>query len=775
MVLLSGLAASTIGGFWWRTNVRDEHRHAFQATAADVTATLGTMLRRDADFVSTLRATLTMQPRIGASEFAQWYAQLDGRARQVGGLGTTVVVRVPVRSLRRYEARRNADPAFRALLGSRPERVRAEPQMCLLSAGVSVTGPFGPALAHELQGNWCDPSSSIGISEALLLQTQTDSDQMLVEPVTAQGREAMFFQASFYRRGAELTSVARRRVAVIGWVSSSFDIPALIHAAMNGHTGLGVALFHVNPDAPAELVGRVGRIADPAALTRHRSLQIDGSWAISVSQAPRAVSGLAPGLQGLLVALVGVVVTLLLFLLTLVLARSRESALSMVRQKTGELSHQALHDVLTGLPNRVLALDRAGQMLARAQREQSPIAALYVDLDGFKHVNDTFGHAAGDELLRTVAARLKTVIRHGDTAARFGGDEFVVLLDASSFDVGPELIAERLLEALRSPYELDGMHGRRLTLSASVGIALAAGGTADELLCSADLALYRAKRDGRDRYVLFESSMQSAASARLTLEMDLAEALANDELFLEYQPTFDLRSEQIAGLEALIRWRHPARGVISPGEFVPIAEESGLIIPIGRWVLEQACRQAAAWARDGCGIGVAVNVSARQLDADELIDDVAKALADSGLAPSALTLEITETALMRNAEEGVVRLTRLKQLGVRIAIDDFGTGYSSLAYLRQFPADSLKIDRSFVAGVATSRESAALIDTLVQLGRSLRIETLAEGIEDREQLRALQYADCDLGQGFLFSRPLSVEAVGRLLAHRAPARAAFAY
>ena len=733
------------------------------------------MLRRDADFVSTLRATLTMQPQIGANGFSEWYAQLDGSQRQVGGLGTTVIMRVPAHAVRRFETRRNASPRFRAFLGARPEPVGAERQACLLAAGVSATGSLGPALAHALQGDWCDPSSGIGVSEASLLQTQTDSDEMLVEPATAQGRETMFFQASFYRRGARLTSVARRRAAVLGWVSSSFDIPALIRSAMNGHTRLGVALFHINPDAPVELVGRVGRIADPAALTRHRSLQIDGSWAITVSQSPAATGGPSPELQGLLVALVGVGVTFLLFLLTLVLARSRERALGMVHQKTGELSHQALHDVLTGLPNRVLALDRAEQMLTRAKREQSPIAALYIDLDGFKHVNDTFGHVAGDELLRTVAARLKTVIRDGDTAARFGGDEFVVLLEASSFDVGPELIAERLLEVLRAPYDLDGMHGRRLSLSASVGIALACSGTADELLRSADLALYRAKRDGRDRSVLFESSMQSAASARLTLEMDLAEALAKDELFLEYQPTFDLRSEEIAGLEALIRWRHPTRGVISPGEFVPIAEESGLIIPIGRWVLEQACSQAAAWASDGHGIGVAVNVSARQLDADELIDDVANALADSGLSPGALTLEITETALMRDAEEAVARLTRLKQLGVRIAIDDFGTGYSSLAYLRQFPADSLKIDRTFVAGVATSRESAALIDTLVQLGRSLRIQTLAEGIEDHEQLRALQYADCDLGQGFLFSSPLSAEAVERLLVDRAPARNAYTY
>jgi EAL domain-containing protein (putative c-di-GMP-specific phosphodiesterase class I) len=287
--------------------------------------------------------------------------------------------------------------------------------------------------------------------------------------------------------------------------------------------------------------------------------------------------------------------------------------------------------------------------------------------------------------------------------------------------------------------------------------------SAAELLRDADVALYEAKAAGRSCYMLFQSSMQTAAQDRLTLEMDLAEALERRQLFLCYQPTFDLQSEKVIGVEALIRWRHPTRGVIPPIEFIPVAEESGLIVPIGRWVLQEACRQAAIWYEHGHRIGMSVNVSGRQLDDDELVEDVRGALQESGLDPMTLTLEITETALMRDADATARRLHSLKDLSVRIAIDDFGTGYSSLAYLRQFPVDALKIDRSFISGIAGSKASASLIHTLVQLGKTLDIETLAEGIEEQSQLETLQREHCDHGQGFLFSRPLDVDAVEQFL------------
>ncbi len=423
-----------------------------------------------------------------------------------------------------------------------------------------------------------------------------------------------------------------------------------------------------------------------------------------------------------------------------------------------ELAFLATHDALTGLPNRTLILDRVEQMLARSVRSGTPVAALFVDLDNFKSINDTLGHGVGDELLRAVAARLDGVTRSADALGRLGGDEFVVISEELSLAAGPELIAERLLEALKHPFKLGEDKQTRLTVTASIGIAIGERTSAEELLRDADIAMYRAKWDGKNRYAVFETDMQDSIQNRMEMEMDLREALQRDEFFLAYQPTFDLSDMKPTGVEALIRWRHPVRGVVQPNDFIPLLEETGLIVEIGRWVLEQACRQGAAWRAAGYPIAMAINVSGRQLDTDELIADIESALSDSGLDPAALTLEITETTLMRNAEETARRLAAVKRLGVRIAIDDFGTGYSSLAHLQRFPVDALKIDRSFIAGLRNNQEGETLIHSLVQLGKALSIETFAEGIEQQHELSLLRDEDCDSGQGFLFARPLDVPA-----------------
>jgi diguanylate cyclase (GGDEF)-like protein/PAS domain S-box-containing protein len=433
------------------------------------------------------------------------------------------------------------------------------------------------------------------------------------------------------------------------------------------------------------------------------------------------------------------------------------------KEAESQLAHAALHDPLTGLPNRTLILDRADQMLVRARREYRPVAAMFVDLDNFKDINDSLGHDAGDKVLQAVAARFVGILRASDTVGRLGGDEFVVLAEGASLGAGPEMVAERLHDALREPFRLDGYHTVPLSVTASIGIAGGQRNSAHELLRDADIALYRAKALGKNRWALFQPEMQTAVLDRIEVEADLRSALAEGQFFLLYQPVFDLDHVNVSGVEALLRWQHPTRGVVPPDHFIPMLEDSGLIVDVGRWALLEACRQAAEWHRKGHHLSMSVNVSMRQLEVAAFVDHIKEALDSSGIDPTSLVIEITESTLMRDADATVLRLREIKQLGVHVAIDDFGTGYSSLAYLRQFPVDALKIDRSFIAAMADSPESSALIHTLVELGRTLGLETLAEGIEDDEQLLTLQQEHCDRGQGFLFSRPIPPEAIEAFL------------
>lgn len=388
---------------------------------------------------------------------------------------------------------------------------------------------------------------------------------------------------------------------------------------------------------------------------------------------------------------------------------------------------------------------------------------LCIEVDGFRKISRTFGQAAGDELLGVVGERLSRATRGTGTVGRLGGDEFAVLIDPSARGTSPQLVAACLLDVLHQPIALAAANGRPLLITASIGIACAENSGVAELLRDADLALYHAKLAGTNRYAIFEPGMQTAMYDRLVLEMDLGEALEGGQLFLLYQPIFELASRRIAAVEALIRWRHPQLGIIAPGAFIPIAEETGMVVPLGRWALEEACRQGAAWHARNERLRMFVNVSARQLERDEFINEVRRALSMSRLDPAKLTLEITETTLMRGAESAR-RVASLKSLGVGVAIDDFGTGYSSFASLHEFPVDVIKIDRSFVSGSAASRErSSALIHSLVQLGKTLGITTVAEGIEDDAALQRLVREQCDLGQGFFLARPAEAATIEGLI------------
>ena len=435
-----------------------------------------------------------------------------------------------------------------------------------------------------------------------------------------------------------------------------------------------------------------------------------------------------------------------------------------------QLVQRALHDQLTGLPNRMLFMDRLEQALERSARRGKFAAVLFLDLDRFKLVNDNLGHDHGDQLLVQVAERLRGCLRRVDTIARIGGDEFTVLLEDVGVSADAALVAERIIEAFRGSFRIEN---QEIFVGASIGIALGGrdqGTTAQGLLRNADIAMYRAKANGRACFEVFKSSMRETVKGRLKMETELRRALDRGELRLHYQPQVDLRSSRIVGLEALVRWEHPERGLVPPGSFIPIAEETGLILPIGRWVLETACRQASLWRADaeiGLDLVMAVNLSPRQFRHPRLVQDVGQVLAESGLDASGLEVEITEGTAMGDADATVKTLEHLKAIGIRLAIDDFGTGYSSLGYLKRFPIDVLKVDRSFVAGLPANRGDAAIVRAVVGLTRALGLKAVAEGVETAEQLAELRELGCDQGQGYFFGRPTATE-VADVMLRRSP-------
>jgi diguanylate cyclase (GGDEF)-like protein len=445
---------------------------------------------------------------------------------------------------------------------------------------------------------------------------------------------------------------------------------------------------------------------------------------------------------------------------------AEQASVALAAARTANTMRQAFNDSLTGLPNRALLLDRMELALARAERSGRDVTVLFLDLDGFKLVNDSLGHVAGDRLLIEVARRLKECVRPTETAARVGGDEFAILL--ADLDDPPRAVdvAARVIAALEPPFTL---LGREVFARASIGIACGRQ-PPEDLLRYADVAMYRAKREGGDRYRVFEPAMHAAVVDRLELEADLRGALARDELVLHFQPIVELETGRLEAVEALVRWNHPTRGLVPPLDFVPLAEETGLIVSLDRWVMAEACRHAASWVeRFGAAAPawVSVNLSGRHLLDGSFEEDVVSALRAAKLEPGRLTLELTETVLVQDVGLAIERLHNLKELGVRVAIDDFGTGYSSLRYVGRFPADFLKIAKPFVDGVHDDVKDEALVRTIVTLGRSLGMQPIAEGVERETQLEALRELGSAYGQGYLFARPLSAEGLDRLLAEAA--------
>ncbi len=428
-----------------------------------------------------------------------------------------------------------------------------------------------------------------------------------------------------------------------------------------------------------------------------------------------------------------------------------------------DLDHLAHHDVLTALPNRILFQDRLNQAIESARRQGRQLAVMFMDLDQFKHINYSLGHAIGDQRLQSVAQRLVGCVRHSDTISRQGGDEFVLLLSSIEHAEDTALSAQKMLATLALPHHIDG-HDLHVSVSIGISIYPDDGQDAEGLVKSADTAMYYAKENGRNNYKFFEPDMNARAVLRQSTEASLRLALERHEFVLYYQPKIDLHSGTIVGVEALIRWQHPQRGLLSPAQFVPIAEDCGLILPIGRWVLREACLQAHSWRQAGLpSITVAVNTSALEFRAKDFFENIRTTLEDTRLEPRYLELELTESVLMRDAESTDSVLHAIADLGVKLAIDDFGTGYSSLSYLRQFPIDTLKIDQSFVNRMTSNPDDAAIVNAVISMGKSLKQRVIAEGVETPEQYALLLAQQCDEAQGYYFGYPVAAQALAALL------------
>ena len=730
-----------------QTDSQRAHQN-LQTSSAEIAATLNLAIQHEQDLAISAGTFIVENPNASESSFIRWVNNVDAFQRYSEILAVAIVDVVRPSQLPAFAAR----AAINAKESKAPTQTFTltppgkRPFYCLVDVEHARPGLTEIPIGLDM----CD--SSLGPQ---LLQAR-DSGQETYAPDSLGGPAAFAVGTPLYRHGSHPSTLAGRRANIIGFTGTEIQTNTILMTALLGHPKDAVAFHYQRGGSNATFkAGHRPKNATTATVDLHNG------WHVKVFT-DAITGGVFGDFDSTLLLLGGALLSLLLGLLIYVLGTSRSSAMQLVKERTDQLQHQALHDSLTGLPNRALILDRIDRMLARSRREHTEVAALFLDLDNFKDINDTLGHRAGDELLVSVGVRLKSAVRETDTVGRLGGDEFVVLADGVSLEAGVDVVADRLLDVLATPFIISASEVP-LSVSASIGIAEGDRATPEEMLQDADIALYQAKAAGKRNAVKFIASMQESVDHHRSLEVDLQGALEAQQFFLVYQPTVDLSTGAFTGVEALLRWKHPERGIVQPNDFIPALESRGHIIEVGAWVLHEACRQGALWQSRGYRFTISVNISAKQLERDRLVTDVREAISMSGFDATELILELTETALMHDSGSTLSRLMLLKALGVRVAIDDFGTGYSSLAYLRQFPIDILKIDRSFVSGIADSRESAALVHTLVQLGKVLGIETIAEGVETNDQRSRLENENVDTGQGFLFARPLAVEDLDRLL------------
>ncbi len=737
LVVIVGVAGSVVGSQAIAHSDYQRARSASTTSSVEISSALRLAIEREQDLAVNTGAFIINDPSATPSQFQRWVVseRLFARFPELLGIGSVELVTLD--QLAHYAVQSEASTG--AAAGSfQVEPPGLRPFYCFATLTASPTGHITTPPTADL----C--ATNLG-TEFLRAR---DSGESTYLPYGTGAAKQLAVGTAIYRGGVTPSTTAARRSDLLGFVGIQLAPHVLLVTALDGHPHTAVA-FQFGSGSSA-VTFTAGRAPTGAIAT---SVNLYNGWHVRVFQSVPG-GGIFDSANSAAVLVGGTLISLLFGLLIYVLATSRKRALNLVKERTDELQHQALHDPLTGLANRALILDRLDHLLARARRDHVPVAAFFIDLDEFKDINDTLGHAVGDELLVGVGARLASAVRQGDTVGRLGGDEFVILVEGVSLAEGAAAVADRILDVLSASFEVPGSDVP-LSVTASIGFAEGDRPSAGRMLQDADIALYQAKWAGKARAMGFVTAMRDAVDGHRHLEVDLQGALEANQFFLLYQPTVDLASGRITGVEALLRWSHPERGVVMPDEFIPALESSGLIIPVGAWVLMEACRQSVAWADMDYPLVVSVNVSARQLERDRIVDDVSRALSTSAIDPRMLILELTETALMNNVDASMARLLLLKSLGVRIAVDDFGTGYSSLAYLRQFPIDVLKIDQTFVAGMGETPEAAALVHTLVQLSKVLGLECVAEGIETDDQRVLLGAEGVDVGQGYLFARPLT--------------------
>jgi diguanylate cyclase (GGDEF)-like protein len=742
----AGTIGSVLGAHAVTRHDAAKARGAFQQTSSGIASTLKLAVQREEDLLVSASTFYAGNPKASHAEFEKWakWAHMLRHYPELDGLRLVTLVRAP--ELATFAA------------GLTGNTVKATTQTSAHPGGESLRiVPAGKrsyyclavaGLARNLADSAPAGLDYCALSPALL--SSRDTAHSNSSPALGRRTEAVRVETPVYRGGVPPITVAGRRGAFVGWLSEVLVPKVIVQEALRGHPSTAVRLHY---RAGSSRIAFTTGVPQPSA--QSTKINLHNGWTASIFGASASRSVLADG-WALALLIGGILLSALLGLVVFLLGADRARKPAPVDR---DLDHEQLYDALTGLPNRALTLDLAERMVARTRRQSGVLAgALVINVDWFKDVNDKLGQVCGDQLLQIVAERLEMVVRAGDTVGRLEGDEFVVLVESAARSARLDSLARRLIEALHKPVDLDDF-GPSFFLTASIGVAFGQYAYPQDLLRDAQLALQAGKAAGKDRYTLFNANMRSVIEGQGALEAELNTALLDKQFFQLYQPIYDLSTHQVVGLEALIRWHHPTRGTLSPADFIPLAEETGLIVPIGRWALEEACSRAAAWNVTGHRVGISVQVSANQLNRDGFATDVRRALQQSGIEPALLTLEISENTVMLDVAAVTARCEELKQLGVRIAIDDFGSGYAYRSDLQQMPIDFLKVDRSSLAASDDEDYRSWLLEAILHFGHDLSLTVIAKGIDTHDHMTTVQTMGCTMAQGFFMGEPLPAHAI----------------